>query len=120
MGKRRPTPPMEELLLGQTRPDKAAGQQPLKRPLTKEEQKKQKEQAQMKRRLPRRATYDLPPGMKERIVEIANEHGTTASQVAAFLLHRGIRQVEAGMINLDRYKEPSASIRWEYNLRIDD
>jgi hypothetical protein len=117
MGKRRPTPQMDELLLGQTRPEKGAAQE---RPLGKEEQKKQKEKAQMKQRLPRRATYDLPPGMKERIVEIANEHGTTASQVAAFLLHRGIKQVEAGLIDLDQYKEPSISIRWEYNLRIDD
>jgi hypothetical protein len=120
MGKRRPTPKMEDLLLGQTRSEKAAGQESSQRPLAKEEQKKQKEKDQMKRRLPRRATYDLPPGMKERIVEIANEHGTTASQVAAFLLHGGIKQIEAGMINLDRYKEPSTSIRWEYNLRIDD
>ena len=118
MGRRRPTPPMDDLLLGQAKAE--AVPQPQKRPLTKDEAKKAKEQAQMKKRLPHRATYDLPPGMKEQIVEIANEHGTTASQVAAFLLDRGLRQVKSGSINLDRYKEPSTSIRWEYNLRIDD
>ena len=119
MGKRKPTPAMDELLRGEAKQVPAPGQ-PQKRPLTKDEAKKAKEKAQMKQRLPHRATYDLPPGMKEQIVEIANEHGTTASQVAAFLLNRGLRQVKSGSINLDRYKEPSTSLRWEYNLRIDE
>jgi hypothetical protein len=107
---------MKVLLTGETSQE-APSQQ---RPLTKDEAKKVKEKAQMKKRLPHRATYDLPPGMKDQIVEIANEHGTTASQVAAFLLDRGLRQIKSGSINLAQYKEPSTSIRWEYNLKIDD
>jgi hypothetical protein len=126
MGKRRPTPNLEalspemsDILLGKekTKPANASAQQ---RPLSKEEAKRVKEQTLMKERLPRRATYDLPPGMKDQIVEVAEHHGTTASQVAAFLLARGLKQLRAGSINLDQYKEASSSIRWEYNLRIED
>lgn len=116
MGKRRKTPDMGDLLSGQAQPKSL----PQKRPLTKEEKKKAKEKALIKKRLPNRATYDLPPGMKEKISAIAEEHETTASQVAALLLHKALLDVDVGLIDFDYHKEESSSIRWKYILRIDE
>lgn len=118
MGKRRPTPDMGALLSGDS-PDESTSESPA-RPLTKEEKKKARESERIKKRAPRRATYDLPPGMKERITQIAKEQGTTASQIAAFLLHQGIESLDAGDIDLESYKQPSPSLRWDYNIIIDD
>ena len=111
---RRPTPDMGDLLTGGTETE------PQERPVSKEEQKKAKEQERIKKRLPRRATYDLPAGMKDEITEIAKENETTASQVAAFLLNEGLKLLDEGLIDLDEHKEESTSIRWKYTLRIDD
>lgn len=70
-------------------------------------------------RITRRASYDLPEGMKERIAKIAEEHGTTASQIASFFLAEMIKQYEAGKIDLEPYKEPSPSLRYDHNLRVE-
>ena len=106
-------------LLSGAIPDEPATKS-LSRPLTKEEKKKARESEKIKRRAPLRATYDLPPGMKDRITQIAKSHGTSASQVAAFLLQRGLVGLDSGDIDLESHKEPSPSLRWDYNIKIDD
>ena len=86
---------------------------------TRKELKKEKERRKIQQRMPNRATYDLPEGMKQEIADIAEEHETTASQVAALLLYYGLKQLKADKIDLEVHKVPSESLRYEWNLRIE-
>lgn len=81
------------------------------------ERRKKKEQIKIKKRMVYRASYDLPPGMKDRIAEIAEQNGTTATQVAACLLADALKRFDAGEVHFD--KVPSSSLRYDYNLVID-
>jgi hypothetical protein len=88
----------------------------------KERSKKAREREKMRRRKERRATYDLPKKIKERIAEIANQHQVPISQVAALLLSHGLNALDSGELNLDDYKDtqPSSSPRYETNLILPD
>ncbi len=117
MSKRKGTPDIGSILSGQTE-SKPSEQQ--KRPLTKEEQKKETERQKIKRRVPHRATYDLPPGMKKEISDIAKELGTPASQVATFFLTYALNRFRDGELDIKEYLEPSTSLRWDHNIRYED
>lgn len=63
-----------------------------------------------------RAAYDLPEGMKEKITNLADQHGTIASQIAAVLLAFGLEALERGDIDQDERKYPNDSRRFKFNL----
>lgn len=88
----------------------------------KERSKKVKEREKMRRRQPKRATYDLPQKVKDRIAEIAEEHQVPISQVAALLLSYGLTAIDSGELDLDKYKDtkPSSSPRYQTNLIVPD
>ena len=88
----------------------------------KERSKKAKEREKMRRRQPGRASYDLPPKVKDRIAEIAEEHQVPISQVAALLLSHGLKAIDNGDLDLEKYKDskPSPSPRYQTNLVVPD
>ena len=102
-------PPMDDLLQG-TPP----APQPEKKP-----DKGEREKVRQKKRAKYQARYDLPPGMKELIVEIADELETTASQVAAYLLADALHRYRTGRLDPTNDRSPSRSPRNKYNLDID-
>jgi len=71
-----------------------------------------------------RVKYDLPEEMKDHIEAVAKAEGTSASQLAAFLLSWAIGhwEDEAGGVALRNLvfnsKEPSRSMRFQWNLRL--
>ena len=87
--------------------------------LTRQERRKKiRERKKMQARLKGRATYDLPTAIKERIAHIAAQHQTSASQVAALFLLQALTAFEQGEIDLEGYKVPSNSPRYEWNLEL--
>ena len=84
----------------------------------KERSKKVRERKKMQARLKGRATYDLPVLLKERIAAIAKHHQTSASQVAALFLLQALESFDQGEIDLETYKKPSSSPRYEWNLDL--
>ena len=84
----------------------------------KERDKKMRERKKMQARLKGRATYDLPASLKERIAAIAEGHQTSASQVAALFLLQALEAFDQGEIDLEGYKVPSNSPRYEWNLDL--
>jgi hypothetical protein len=87
---------------------------------TKERRKKARQRERMKQRREFRVTYDLPPSIRNRIAKLAEKGKFPASQLAAVLLLEGLRHLDAGDINLDKYKVPSKSPRYEWNLDLWD
>jgi len=70
-----------------------------------------------------RVKYDLPEELKERIEAAAKAEGTSASQIAAFFLNYAMGEYEGGQGNelsslLFDSKEPSRSMRFQWNLRL--
>jgi len=102
-------PPMDDLLQG-TPP----APQPEEKP-----DKGEREKIRQKKRAKYQARYDLPPGMKELIVEIADELETTASQVAAYLLADALHRYRTDRLDPANDRSPSRSPRNKYNLDID-
>ncbi len=78
-----------------------------------------KKQRQDRQRV--RVKYDLPPELKDWIEAVAKETGTSASQLAAFLLTwaMGHWGEETGLREaVEESKEPSRSMRFQWNLRL--
>jgi len=63
-----------------------------------------------------RATYDLPPVIREQIRLLAEEQRIPASQLVTLALIRFLRDYVAGQIDLGQYKQPSRSPRYDWNL----
>lgn len=82
--------------------------------------KKGRERKRTEARKKRRATYDLPPALKQRIAALGKEHQCPASQIAHLLLLHGLKELEAGNIEIESRKYPSKSPLFEWNLRIDE
>ena len=74
------------------------------------------------RRLARRVNWDLPPALKERIKRLASAEEIPESQLAAWLLLRGLAGLddEALTEELAAHKEPSRSPRYAWNLRLNE
>jgi len=66
-----------------------------------DEERKAREAERMRERTKNRGVYDLPPGLNTAIQEIANLYETTASQVAAVFIVRGIQGYLDGSIDLE-------------------
>lgn len=75
-----------------------------------------REKAKIRARREQRVTYDLPPALRGRIKDLANELRLPASQLVTLALLRFLTEYEKGEIQLHRYQTPSRSPRYEWNL----
>jgi hypothetical protein len=82
----------------------------------KEREKKVRERAKIQARRDQRATYDLPPGIRSRIKELAEEERLPASQLVTLALIRFLSDLDAGRVDLAELKHPSRSPRYDWNL----
>lgn len=82
----------------------------------KEREKRARERAKMQARREKRATYDLPPELRQRINDLADHERVPASQLVTLALARFLTDLQAGEIDLGEYKQPSRSPRYDWNL----
>lgn len=82
----------------------------------KQREKKARERAKIQARRDQRATYDLPPALRERIRQLAESERLPASQLVTLALARFLQAFDAGHVDLAPYKQPSASPRYDWNL----
>ena len=82
----------------------------------KEREKLNKERAKIQSRRDMRATYDLPPTLRETIRVLAEELRIPASQLVTLALARFLNEYNDGKIDLGKYKQPSHSPRYDWNL----
>lgn len=80
--------------------------------------KQQREREKMRARKEHRATYDLPPVLRERIKDLAEQQRVPTSQLVALALARFIRELEEERLDLGEFKQPSRSPRYDWNLAI--
>jgi hypothetical protein len=80
--------------------------------------KKEREQAKIRARRDQRVTYDLPAALRQRMKELAEEQRLPASQLVTLALLRFLKEYEQGAVNLSRYKQPSRSPRYDWNLSL--
>lgn len=79
-----------------------------------------KERNRQRARKENRAGYDIGAELKDKIAEIAKKQGTTNSQLAAWILWGGIKDLERAKDDvLSDYKKPSLSIHHEWNLDLE-
>lgn len=65
-----------------------------------------------------RKMLDLPRWQTDLLAELAAEHSCPESQIAALLIARGLADLRQGSIDVDAYKTPSTSPKYDYNLEI--
>lgn len=82
----------------------------------KERERLGKERAKIQSRRDQRATYDLPPVLREDIRDLAEELRIPASQLVTLALARFMNEYRSGSIDLGKYKQPSRSPRYDWNL----
>ena len=75
-----------------------------------------KERTKIQGRREQRATYDLPPSIRESIRSISEELRIPASQLVTLALIRFLKSYFADEIQLSPYKQPSRSPRYDWNL----
>ena len=81
-----------------------------------EREKKAREKAKMRARRDQRATFDLPPALRQRIMELAQTERLPASQLVTLALVRLLQDLSAGSLDLAPFKQPSRSPRYDWNL----
>ncbi len=81
-----------------------------------EREKLSRERAKIQSRKDQRATYDLPPAIREGIRQLAEELRLPASQLATLAMARFLKDYGNGSIDLGVYKQPSRSPRYDWNL----
>lgn len=79
-----------------------------------------KEQQRIRERRARRATFDLPPAIREKLADLSIEYGVPQSQIVALLLLHGFERIEAGEIDPAERREKSTSPKFAFNLVLDD
>ncbi len=62
---------------------------------------------------------DLPPELHDLLKSIAAEEQVSVSSLVAFLTQRGVKEYQAGNIDLFRHKRISRSARFEYVLTLE-
>lgn len=82
----------------------------------KERERLSRERAKIQSRRDLRATYDLPPTIREEIRLLAEEMRLPASQLVTLALSRFLTDYKNGSIDLGNYKQPSRSPRYDWNL----
>jgi hypothetical protein len=83
-----------------------------------EQRRRQREKEKIRARRDQRVTYDLSPALRKRIKELAEEQCLPASQVATLALLLFLKSYDQGEIPLGRYKQPSRSPRYDWNLKF--
>lgn len=86
----------------------------------KERERLTKERAKIQTRRDMRATYDLPPNLREWIRVLAEDLRLPASQLVTLALARFMNEYTNGNIDLGKYKQPSRSPRYDWNLIFPD
>lgn len=82
------------------------------------QQQQVREQAKIRARREARVTYDLPPALRQRIKDLADELRLPASQLVTLALLRFLKDYNADRVPLVRYKQPSRSPRYDWNLEF--
>ena len=103
-------PAVAELLAGMEK-RQAEAQMPRK-----ERERLLKERTKIQSRREQRATYDLPPQIREAIRTLAIEERIPASQLVTLALIRFLRSYQSNEIDLGKYKQPSRSPKYDWNL----
>jgi hypothetical protein len=85
-----------------------------------ERERLSRERAKIQSRRDQRATYDLPPALREAVRELAEELRLPASQLVTLALARFFADYDAGTIDMGKYKQPSRSPRYDWNLVFPD
>jgi hypothetical protein len=85
-----------------------------------EREKKARERAKMRARREQRATFDLPPTLRTRIMDLAESERLPASQLVTLALARFLQDLSAGSLDLAPFKKPSRSPRYDWNLALPD
>jgi predicted DNA-binding protein len=79
-------------------------------------EKKARERAKITSRREQRATYDLPPQLRQRIKDLADRERLPASQLVSLAIIRFLNDLESGTVDVDAFKQPSRSPRYDWNL----
>ncbi|MCX6055439.1 MAG: hypothetical protein NTZ74_11115 [Chloroflexi bacterium] len=82
----------------------------------KERERLTKERSKIQSRRDLRVTYDLPPALRESIRGLAEELRLPASQLVTLALARFLNEYNNEQIDLGKYKQPSRSPRYDWNL----
>jgi len=82
----------------------------------KERERISRERAKIQSRRDQRATYDLPPALRENLRLLAEELRLPASQLATLALARFLSDYQNGSVDLSLFKQPSRSPRYDWNL----
>lgn len=77
-----------------------------------------RERAKIQARKPQRATYDLPPVLRQRLKQLSDSLRVPASQLAALALLRFFQDLDSGALDLGKFKTPSRSPRYDWNLEL--
>jgi hypothetical protein len=83
-------------------------------------EKKARERAKIQARRDQRATYDLPPALRQKIKDLSDEQRLPASQIVTLALLRFLQDYTSGAVDLSAYKQPSRSPRYDWNLDLPD
>ena len=86
----------------------------------KERERLGRERAKIQARRDQRATYDLPPTLREEIMNLSEELRIPASQLVTLALARFLNDYGSEIIDLGKYKQPSRSPRYDWNLVFPD
>jgi hypothetical protein len=85
-----------------------------------ERRKRNRERAKIAARREQRATYDLPPMLRQHIRQLAENEHLPASQLVTLALIRFLDDLKKGEVDLAQFKEPSNSPRYDWNLIFPD
>lgn len=86
----------------------------------KERERLSRERAKIQSRRDQRATYDLPPTLREEIMALSEALRIPASQLVTLALARFLNDYHSEIIDLGKYKQPSRSPRYDWNLVFPD
>lgn len=86
----------------------------------KERERLLRERAKIQARRDQRATFDLPPSLREEIMHLSEELRIPASQLVTLALARFLKEYHNDVIDLGVYKQPSRSPRYDWNLVFPD
>jgi hypothetical protein len=86
----------------------------------KERERINRERAKIQSRRDQRATYDLPPAIREMVRGMAEDLRLPASQLVTLALARFLSDYANELIDLGKYKQPSRSPRYDWNLVFPD
>jgi hypothetical protein len=81
-----------------------------------EREKKARERAKIRARREQRATFDLPPSLRQKIMDLTENERLPASQLVSLALARFLQDLSSSQVDLAPFKQPSRSPRYDWNL----